>query len=131
MLKGTRQAIIHRIQPVSIHGQVSLDVFWMDPEDPEPEIRHARVGNEAVPRDLAPKDKAIVLGLVTSKRPELESVDALRRRIDEAARYIDLDRLCLSPQCGFASSAYRNELTVADQIAKLELVVNTARQVWG
>ena len=57
MLKGTRQAIIHRIQPVSIHGQVSLDVFWMDPEDPEPEIRHARVGNEAVPRDLAPKDK--------------------------------------------------------------------------
>ena len=57
MLKGTRQAVVQRIQKVSIHGQLSLDVFWMDPEDPEPELRHARVGNEAVPKDLSPHDK--------------------------------------------------------------------------
>ena len=68
MLKGTRQAVIHRIQPVSIHGQVSLDVFWQDPEDPEQEMRHARVGDDAVPRDLQPGDKVTlhyVMGMVT------------------------------------------------------------------
>ena len=54
MLKGTRTAIIKRVQPISIHGQVSLDVFWVDPEDPEEEIRHSRVGNESVPRDMEP-----------------------------------------------------------------------------
>jgi hypothetical protein len=57
VLKGTRQAVIERIQPVSIHGQISLDVFWMDPDDPEPELRHARVGDEAVPRGLGAGDK--------------------------------------------------------------------------
>ena len=57
MLKGTRQAIIERIQPISIHGQISLDVFWMDPDDPEPELRHARVGDEAVPKGLAAGDR--------------------------------------------------------------------------
>ena len=68
MLKGTRQAIVHRIQPLSIHGQVSLDVFWQDPEDPEQEIRHARVGDEAVPRNLQPGDRVTlhyVMGMVT------------------------------------------------------------------
>ena len=68
MLKGTRQAIIHRIQPVSIHGQVSLDIFWQDPEDPEQERRHARVGDEAVPRNLQPGDRVTlhyVMGMVT------------------------------------------------------------------
>ena len=53
MLKGTRRAIVQRIQPISIHGQISLDVFWVDPEDPEQEIRHARVGDEATPRDMS------------------------------------------------------------------------------
>lgn len=57
MLKGTRSAVIQRIQPISIHGQVSLDVFWMDPEDPEQELRHARIGDEEVPRNLAAGDK--------------------------------------------------------------------------
>ena len=57
MLKGTRNAVIQRIQPISIHGQVSLDVFWMDPEDPEQELRHARIGDESVPRGMAPGDK--------------------------------------------------------------------------
>jgi hypothetical protein len=68
MLKGSRVAIIKRIQPISIHGQVSLDVFWTDPEDPEGEIRHARVGDEMVPRDMAPGDRVelhYLLGAVT------------------------------------------------------------------
>lgn len=67
MLKGTRVAVVHRIQPISIHGQVSLDVFWTDPEDPEGEIRHARVGDETVPRDMSPGDSVTlhyVLGSV-------------------------------------------------------------------
>jgi hypothetical protein len=69
MLKGTRTAIIKRIQPVSIHGQISLDVFWVDPEDPEEEVRHARVGGESVPRGLEVGDKATmhyVMGMVTT-----------------------------------------------------------------
>jgi hypothetical protein len=69
MLKGTRTAIIKRIQPVSIHGQISLDVFFVDPEDPEEEVRHARVGGEAVPRGLEVGDKATmhyVMGMVTA-----------------------------------------------------------------
>jgi hypothetical protein len=68
MLKGTRTAIIRKIQPISIHGQISLDVFWMDPEDIEEEIRHCRVGDEAVPRDMAPGDTVTLhylLGSVT------------------------------------------------------------------
>ena len=68
MLKGTRAGIVHRIQRVSIHGQLSLDVWWIDPEDPEQELRHARVGNEAVPRDLSTGDKVTLhylMGMVT------------------------------------------------------------------
>jgi hypothetical protein len=68
MLKGTRSAVIQRMQPISIHGQLSLDVFWMDPEDPEQELRHARIGNESVPRDLAVGDKVTMhylMGQVT------------------------------------------------------------------
>jgi hypothetical protein len=68
MLKGTRRAIVQRIQPISIHGQISLDVFWVDPEDPEQEIRHARVGNESTPRDMSPGDAVLLhylLGSVT------------------------------------------------------------------
>lgn len=56
MLKGTRQGVVKRVQPISIHGQLSLDVSWMDPDDPEPELRHARVGNESVPGDLSEGD---------------------------------------------------------------------------
>lgn len=60
MLKGTRQGVVQRIQPISIHGQVSLDVFWMDPEDIEPELRHARIGEEAVPKSLAAGDRVVL-----------------------------------------------------------------------
>ena len=68
MLKGTRSGVVTRIQPMSIHGQISLDVFWMDPDDPESEVRHARVGTESAPRDLAPGDRITLhylLGAVT------------------------------------------------------------------
>ena len=68
MLKGSRSGIVKRIQPVSIHGQISLDIFWTDPEDPEEEIRHARVGNESVPRSLEPGDTIelhYLMGIVT------------------------------------------------------------------
>lgn len=83
------------------------------------------------PLRFVPKDKMVVLGLISSKDPRLESQDALRRRIDEAARYVPLENLALSPQCGFASTAPGNQLTQDEQRRKLELVVETARQVWG
>lgn len=68
MLKGTRTGVVQRIQPVSIHGQVSFDIFWTDPDDPEGEIRHARVGPEATPRNLEPGDRVTMhylMGMVT------------------------------------------------------------------
>ena len=73
----------------------------------------------------------MVLGLVTSKRAALESKNDLKRRIDEAAKYVPLEQLCLSPQCGFSSTVDGNALTQAEQFAKLRLVVETAREVWG
>ena len=76
-------------------------------------------------------DKKVVLGLVTTKLGELESKDALKRRIDEAANYVSLDRLCLSPQCGFSSTHHGNALSQDDQWRKLERVVEVAREVWG
>ena len=72
-----------------------------------------------------------MLGLVTSKRAALESKDELKRRIDEAAKYVPLEQLCLSPQCGFSSTVDGNALTLDEQKAKLRLVVEIAREVWG
>jgi len=72
-----------------------------------------------------------VLGLVTSKRAALEAKDELKRRIDEAAKYVPLEQLCLSPQCGFSSTVDGNALSIDEQNAKLRLVVETAREVWG
>jgi 5-methyltetrahydropteroyltriglutamate--homocysteine methyltransferase len=83
------------------------------------------------PLRFVPADKVVVLGLVSSKEPELESPDDLARRIDEATRYVPLERLALSPQCGFASTRAGNMLTWDDQRRKLELVVEVARRVWG
>jgi 5-methyltetrahydropteroyltriglutamate--homocysteine methyltransferase len=76
-------------------------------------------------------NQTVVLGLVTSKSPELETKDMLKRRIDEASKYVSVDNLCLSPQCGFASTAKGNKLTVDDQKRKLALVIETADDVWG
>ena len=83
------------------------------------------------PLRLVPKDRMVVLGLVTSKTGNLESKDLIKRRIDEAAKYISLDQLCLSPQCGFASSEEGNTLAEDEQWAKLRMVVEIAREVWG
>ncbi|MGH7988075.1 MAG: 5-methyltetrahydropteroyltriglutamate--homocysteine S-methyltransferase [Candidatus Binataceae bacterium] len=83
------------------------------------------------PLKFLPKNKTAVLGLVSSKIGELESKGALKRRIDEAAKFIDLDRLSLSPQCGFASTAPGNRLTLEQEMAKLRRVVEVAREVWG
>jgi 5-methyltetrahydropteroyltriglutamate--homocysteine methyltransferase len=83
------------------------------------------------PLRFMPRDKMVVLGLVSSKEPRLESQDELCRRIDEAARYVPIDNLALSPQCGFASTAAGNLLTEEKQWRKLERVVETVRKVWG
>ena len=78
-----------------------------------------------------PKNKKVVLGLVSTKKPKLESKDELKRRIDAAAKFVPLENLCLSPQCGFASTHFGNRITADDQRRKLELVVQVAEEVWG
>ena len=90
----------------------------------------ARAG-DFKPLRFVPKSKGVVLGLVSTKTPELEKVDDLRRRTDEAAKFIDLERLGIGPQCGFASTAGGNALSEADERAKLGLVVAAARAIWG
>jgi 5-methyltetrahydropteroyltriglutamate--homocysteine methyltransferase len=82
------------------------------------------------PLRFVPKGKTVVLGLVTSKSGKLESKDDLKRRIDEAAKYVDLDQLCLSPQCGFASTEEGNILAEDEQWAKLRTIVEVAQEVW-
>ncbi len=83
------------------------------------------------PLQHVPEDRFVVLGLVTTKKPRLESADELRRRIEEASRIIPLERLALSPQCGFASTMEGNRISFEDQRRKLELVASIAREVWG
>ena len=78
-----------------------------------------------------PKNKGVVLGLVSSKVPALESVETLRRRTEEAAKFIDLERLAISPQCGFASTVAGNPVTEADERAKLARIVETTHAIWG
>ncbi|HLZ71441.1 MAG TPA: cobalamin-independent methionine synthase II family protein [Dehalococcoidia bacterium] len=89
-----------------------------------------RAGSFA-PLRFVPRDRMVVLGLISSKEPALESIDDLRRRIDEAATYVPIERLAISPQCGFASTAAGNLLTWDEMRRKLELVAKTARAVWG
>jgi len=101
---------------------LDLDVFFLEYDSP-------RAGSFEPLRHM-PRDTRVVLGLVSSKTPALESPAELARRLDEASRFVALDRLALSPQCGFASTAPGNPLTPADQEAKLRLVVETARTVW-
>jgi 5-methyltetrahydropteroyltriglutamate--homocysteine methyltransferase len=83
------------------------------------------------PLRFVPKGKTVVLGLVTTKKPALESKDLLKRRLDEASKYVDLDQLCLSGQCGFSSTEEGNKLTIEDEKAKLRLIVEVAQEVWG
>jgi 5-methyltetrahydropteroyltriglutamate--homocysteine methyltransferase len=107
----------------ALFNELQVDGFFMEWDD-------ERSGGFE-PLRLVPKGKQVVLGLVTTKRGELEEKDALKRRIDEAATYVDVDQLCLSPQCGFSSTFEGNELTYAQQVAKLRLVVEVAEEVWG
>ena len=104
-------------------GGLDVDTFLL-------EYDTERAGDFS-PLRYMPKGKTVVLGLVTTKFPELESQDELVERIHEAAKYVDLDDLALSPQCGFASTFQGNALTPEEQQAKLALVVSTARKVWG
>lgn len=106
-----------------LFNELEVDGFFLEYDD-------ARSGGFE-PLRFVPKGKTVVLGLVTTKRPELESKDELKRRIDEASRYVPIEQLCLSPQCGFSSTLEGNLLTYDDQVAKLRLVAETAREVWG
>jgi 5-methyltetrahydropteroyltriglutamate--homocysteine methyltransferase len=83
------------------------------------------------PLRFVPKGKIVVLGLVSSKLPELEKKDDIKRRIDAASKYVPLENLCLSPQCGFSSTHHGNKLTADDQWRKLGLVLEVSRSVWG
>jgi 5-methyltetrahydropteroyltriglutamate--homocysteine methyltransferase len=107
----------------ALFGQLKVDGFFLEYDD-------ARSGGFE-PLRFVPKGKFVVLGLVTTKRGALEKKDDLKRRIDEAAKFIPLDQLCLSPQCGFSSTVEGNAVTLDEEIAKLRLVVETAREVWG
>ena len=83
------------------------------------------------PLRFVPPGKMVVLGLVTTKRGELEDPDTLKRRIDQASKFVSLDQLCLSPQCGFSSTVEGNVLSYEQEVAKLELIVKVAHDVWG
>ncbi len=107
----------------TLFGGLDVDGFFLEYDD-------ARSGGFE-PLRFVPPDKLVVLGLVTSKRGELESKDELRRRIDEASRFVAVEQLCLSPQCGFSSTVEGNAVSYEQQVAKLELIVETAAEVWG
>jgi 5-methyltetrahydropteroyltriglutamate--homocysteine methyltransferase len=107
----------------TLFGALDVDGFFLEYDD-------ARSGGFEPLRFVAP-GKMVVLGLVTSKRGDLESRDELRRRIDEASQYVPLEQLCLSPQCGFSSTSEGNAVTYDEQVRKLELIVEVAAEVWG
>ena len=107
----------------ALFSELEVDGFFLEFDD-------ARSGGFE-PLRFVPPGKVVVLGLVTTKRPQLESKDDLKRRIEEASKHVPLEQLALSPQCGFSSTVEGNALTQEDQLAKLRLVVETAAEVWG
>jgi 5-methyltetrahydropteroyltriglutamate--homocysteine methyltransferase len=107
----------------ALFNELGVDGFFMEWDD-------ARSGGFE-PLRFVPKGKVVVLGLVTTKRGDLESKDLLKRRIEEASQYVDVDQLCLSPQCGFSSTVEGNVLSHAQQQEKLRLIVETAEETWG
>jgi len=112
-------------EPVAetLFNEIAVDGFFLEYDD-------ERSGDFS-PLRFVPKGKRVVLGLVTSKRGDLEDIEVLRRRIDEASKFLPLDQLCLSPQCGFASAADGNLLSEEDEKRKLALIVELSRQVWA
>jgi len=107
----------------ALFGELRVDGFFLEYDD-------ARSGGFE-PLRYVPRDKYVVLGLVTTKRGTLETKDDLKRRIDEAAKFVPVEQLCLSPQCGFSSTVEGNVLTYDKEVAKLRLIVETAAEVWG
>jgi 5-methyltetrahydropteroyltriglutamate--homocysteine methyltransferase len=107
----------------TLFNKINVDSYFLEYDTP-------RAGTFE-PLRLVPKHKTVVLGLVSSKFPELEPKELLKQRIDEAAKYIGLDQLSISPQCGFASTAPGNKVTVEDEAAKIRLCVEIASEVWG
>jgi methionine synthase II (cobalamin-independent) len=107
----------------ALFSRLDVDGFFLEYDD-------ERSGGFE-PLRFVPPGKMVVLGLVTTKRGELERKDDLKRRIEEASRFVDVEQLCLSPQCGFASTVEGNALTIDEELAKLRLVVETAADVWG
>ncbi|MGE5288216.1 MAG: cobalamin-independent methionine synthase II family protein [Micromonosporaceae bacterium] len=118
MAEGSYEPIAERL-----FAEVGVDRFLLEYDTP-------RAGGFE-PLRFVPKGTTVVLGLISSKVPQLESQDDLRRRIDEASKYVPVENLAISPQCGFASTARGNLLTVDEERRKLELVAGTARKVWG
>ena len=108
----------------ALFDELQVDGFFLEYDD-------ERSGTFEPLRFVPKGEKQVVLGLVTTKRGELESKDTLQRRIEEASRYVPLDQLCLSPQCGFASTVEGNALTREQQVEKLRLIVEVAEEVWG
>ena len=111
-------------EPVAdaLFNELHVDAYFLEYDD-------ARSGGFE-PLRFVPDGKVVVLGLMTTKVAEIEPMNDLARRIEEAARYVPLDRLCVSPQCGFSSTVHGNEITEADQWAKLERLLELTRQVW-
>ncbi len=107
----------------ALFSELAVDGFFLEYDD-------ERSGGFE-PLRFVPPGKQVVLGLVTTKSPVLEDKDTLKRRIDEASKFVPLEQLCLSPQCGFSSTVEGNELTLDDELAKLRLVVEVADEVWG
>jgi 5-methyltetrahydropteroyltriglutamate--homocysteine methyltransferase len=112
-------------EPVAevLFNELDVDGYFLEYDDER--------SGDFKPLRFLPKGKTMVLGLVTTKIGELESKDAIKRRIDEAARYAPLEQLCLSPQCGFSSTVHGNEIARESQASKLRLIVEIAREVWG
>jgi 5-methyltetrahydropteroyltriglutamate--homocysteine methyltransferase len=106
-----------------LFSEIKVDALFLEYDSP-------RAGSFA-PLRFMPADKVVVLGLVSTKTPQLEDSTLLKQRIDEASRYVDLDRLCISPQCGFSSNYLGNAVTIDDERRKLALVVDVAQSVWG
>jgi methionine synthase II (cobalamin-independent) len=107
----------------ALFGDLNVNGYFLEFDD-------ARSGGFE-PLRFVPAGKHVVLGLVTTKRPELEDRDLLKRRIEEASQYVDIDQVCLSPQCGFSSTEEGNRLSIDEERAKLELIVEVAEEVWG
>ena len=123
MVTIIRLGHLREVVAAHVFAKENVDAFYLEFDD-------ERSGNFE-PLRFVPKGKEVVLGIITSKKPELEDKEELKQRIKEAAKYVDLENLALSTQCGFASTEEGNKLTEEDQEAKIKLVIETAKEVWS